>query len=440
MISGKRAPISLDVERIKQWVTDDMIKARKPMLETVDGLLRRKECQGADFTGWLKPGSIVPPEELSRLKMCVARLQGESDVLLVIGIGGSYLGARAIIEAVSDNPGKVVYAGQNLSPKYLTSLKTQLKGKRVAINLISKSGTTTEPAIAFRLMRDLVAEAPPDAPPLIVATTDAEKGALVQLAETNKYETFVVPDDVGGRFSVLSAVGLLPIAYAGVDIDEFISGAKLCAGDARNPDPELNPAYYYAAARHALYQQGYCVELLADFEPSLHYLAEWWKQLYGESEGKEHVALFPAAASYTTDLHSLGQYMQAGRRILIETFVLMDEGDPSMKIPEREGDVDGLNYLAGKEVGYVNRKAYEATAQAHLEGGVPSMSVHVKDYSPRSIGALVYFFEIACAISGLMLGVNPFDQPGVEAYKNHMFQLLGKPDKSGESSTNPAIS
>lgn len=424
-MSGKTVPVSLDVKRLDRWVSPEMIEARRPMLETVDRLLRSGNCRGSDFLGWMEPKSIVSSQELSRLKKCVERLRAGSDVLLVIGIGGSYLGARAVIEAVADDPGKVVYAGTNLSPKYLTTLKKKLQGKRVAINVISKSGTTTEPAVAFRLLKELV---PSElAAKLIVATTDAKKGALLQLAETDGYETFVVPDNVGGRFSVFSAVGLLPIAYAGVDIDALLEGAADCAENVKTPDPMANPAYYYAAARHALYQQGFCVEMLASFEPSLHYLAEWWKQLFGESEGKENMALFPASADYTTDLHSLGQYMQQGRRILIETFILPDGGQPSLQPPKWEEDVDGMNYLAGKEMAEVNLKSYEATAKAHYEGGVPNAAVHVQELGPRSIGAVIYFFEISCAISGLLLGVNPFDQPGVESYKKYMFQLLGKP-------------
>ncbi len=431
MSCGGCVPVSIDVKRISPWVSPEMIEARKPMLEAVDGLLRSGKCRGAEFTGWLDPRSIMAADELARLKDCAARLQKESDVLLVIGVGGSYLGARAVIEAVAEDPGKVVYAGQNLSPRYLTSLRKKLAGRRVAINVISKSGTTTEPAVAFRLMKDLVADA--DASRLIVATTDANKGALLKLARSSGYETFVVPDNIGGRFSVLSAVGLLPIAYAGIDIDALIDGADACAKSANCSDPTSNPAYYYAAARHALYQQGFCVEMMASFEPGLHYLAEWWKQLFGESEGKENVAFFPASADYTTDLHSLGQYMQEGRRILIETFILPDGGEPSLTPPTWEQDSDGMNYLAGKEIGYINQKAYEATSKAHYEGGVPNMAMHIKDMGPRSIGALIYFFEISCAISGLMLGVNPFDQPGVESYKKYMFQLLGKPGHESAS-------
>jgi len=402
-----------------------MVAARHDKIELVDKELRSGNCPGCDFTGWVKPGEILAPEELARLRKCAERLRDETDVMLVIGIGGSYLGARAVIEALADDPEKVVYAGQNISAHYMTRLRKQLEGKRVAINVVSKSGTTTEPALAFRVMKDIVGC--DVAKSCIVATTDANKGALLQLARKEGYETFVVPDDIGGRYSVLSAVGLLPIAYAGIDIDALIAGAKKCAELCANTDPLTNPAYFYAAARNVLYSQGFSIEMFASFEPRLHYLAEWWKQLYGESEGKENMALFPASVDFTTDLHSMGQYIQEGRRMLAETFLIVDEGEPSLTVPKWEDDSDGLNYLAGREVSYVNNKAYEATATAHRAGGVPNMTIHIQKLDAQTLGALIYFFEIACGISGLLLGVNPFNQPGVEAYKKVMFELLGKP-------------
>ncbi|MCE5197760.1 MAG: glucose-6-phosphate isomerase [Armatimonadota bacterium] len=420
-----KLPIALDVNYLEPNVTTDMVAERQAMVKFVDGLLREGNHPGSEFTGWLKPETIMSDYELAKLNATAKRLANDTDVMLVIGIGGSYLGARAVIEALADDPGRVVYAGQNMSAHYMTRLKALFKGKRVAINVVSKSGTTTEPAIAFRVMRELVDESVERQ--MIVATTDANKGSLLDAAHKQGWETYVVPDDIGGRYSVLSAVGLLPIAYAGIDIAPLIAGAKACADlCASTSDPLANPAYFYAAARNVMYQQGFGIEVLASFEPRLHYLLEWWKQLYGESEGKENMALFPASVDFTTDLHSLGQYIQEGRRVLAETFLIVDGGEPSLTIPESE-DPDGLDYLAGQEVSYVNSKAYEATASAHRSGGVPNMTIHLQQLDAYSMGALIYFFEIACAVSGLMLNVNPFNQPGVEAYKKEMFKLLGKP-------------
>lgn len=418
-----RLPIALDITNLEPNVTRQMVANRQKIAELAASELRDGTCQGCAFTGWLNPGSILSKEEMDRLKATVKRLRDETDVLLAIGIGGSYLGARAVIEALADDPNKVTYAGQNISAHYMTRLREQLAGKNVAINVISKSGTTTEPAISGRVMADLTG----GVKSRVVATTDANKGALLQLARKEGYDTFVVPDDIGGRFSVLSAVGLLPIAYAGVDIDALVAGATDCAEVCKRTDPMENPAMFYAIARNVLYNQGISIELLANFEPRLHYVAEWWKQLYGESEGKENMALFPASVDFTTDLHSMGQYIQQGRRILAETFLIVQEGEPSVTVPRWDDDSDELNYLAGKEVSYVNQKAYEATAAAHRDGGVPNMTILMKKLDAYSLGALLYFFEIACGVSGLMLGVNPFDQPGVEAYKKVMFRLLGKP-------------
>lgn len=419
-----KLPIALNTRYLQPNVAPEMVLARAEQVKLVDGLIRTGKCKGADFTGWLRPDKINASDDLARLKKTAARLREETDVLLVIGIGGSYLGARAVIEALADDPDKVVYAGQNISAHYTDRLRRQLAGKRVAINVISKSGTTTEPAIAFRLLKGLVG---PDAKSRIVATTDASRGALLQLARGEGYETFVVPDDVGGRYSVLSPVGLLPIAYAGIDIDRMLAGAVRSAELCANPDLASNPAYYYAAARSVLYQQGFNIELLAAFEPRLAFFAEWWKQLFGESEGKENMALFPASVIFTTDLHSLGQYVQEGRRSLVETFLMIESGEPSITVPNEADNSDELNYLAGKELSEVNTKAYEATAKAHRDGGVPNMTIALERLDAYSLGAAIYFFEIACAVSGLMLGVNPFNQPGVEAYKKGMFQLLGKP-------------
>ena len=420
----EKLPIALDITNLAPNVTKRKVARKRKAVEHAASDLRSGNCPGADFTGWLKPGRILTPSELRRLKSCAKRLRDETDVLLVIGIGGSYLGARAVIEALADEPGRVVYAGQNISAHYIERLRGELAGKRVAINVISKSGATTEPAIAFRVMKDLVGD---DAKARIVATTDAKHGALLKLARTQGYERFVIPANIGGRYSVLSAVGLLPIAYAGIDIDALIAGAAGCAKLLENADPVANPAYCYAAARNILHKKGISIEILASFEPRLHYLAEWWKQLFGESEGKDGKALFPASVDFTTDLHSMGQYIQQGRRILAETFLIVEKGEPAVEIPRWAKDSDKLNYLAGRELSYVNHVAYQATATAHRDGGVPNMTISLKQLDACSLGALLYFFELACAVSGLMLGVNPFDQPGVVAYKIIMFELLGRP-------------
>ena len=418
-------PLKLDVKYLEPEVTSDMIIARKKLLAAASENLHSGDCAGADFTGWINPSEICSPDEINRIKTCAKRLSDETDVLLVIGIGGSYLGARAVIEALADDPDKVVYAGQNISANYMNRLKRQLAGKRVAINIISKSGTTTEPAVAFRILKELVSEASESK--LIIATTDAQKGALHDLAKSKGYESFVVPGNIGGRYSVLSAVGLLPIAYAGINIDDLIKGAVDSAEKCKETDPAYNPAFYYAAARNVFYHQGKTVEIMASFEPRLHYFAEWWKQLFGESEGKENQALFPASVDFTTDLHSLGQYVQEGRRIIMETFLIIDECEETLTLPSWDADSDGLNYLAGKEVSYINNMAYKATAHAHREGGVPNMTIRINKLNAYSLGFLIYFFEISCALGGLLLGVNPFDQPGVEAYKKYMFELLEKP-------------
>lgn len=421
----EKLPISLDIANLSPDATRKMIADKQNAAKRAASELISGTCPGAEFTGWLKPGEILSSPELQRLKNCVNRLRETTDVLLVIGIGGSYLGARAVIEALGDNPEKVVYAGHNISAHYVKRLREQLAGKRVGINIISKSGTTTEPAIAFRLMRDIVGSN--IAKDCIVATTDETEGALLHLANTEGYERFVVPNNIGGRYSVLSAVGLLPIAYAGIDIDQLIGGAVKCADLCSEVSLESNPAFCYAAARNVLYENGKSIELLASFEPRLHYIAEWWKQLFGESEGKDGKALFPASVEFTTDLHSMGQYIQQGQRVLMETFLIAEQGEPAVEVPKWSDDSDDLNYLAGREISYVNHIAYQATAMAHRDGGVPNMTILLKQIDAYSIGALLYFFEIACAVSGLMLGVNPFDQPGVVAYKNVMFQLLGKP-------------
>ncbi|MDX1935144.1 MAG: glucose-6-phosphate isomerase [Capsulimonadales bacterium] len=422
-------PLSLDAAYLAPNVTPAMVAAWKDRLKWASDTLLEGTGAGADFRGWLDPGTIVREEEIAEIESIAADLRAKTDTLVVIGIGGSYLGARAVIEALAPTGGpRVVFAGQNLSARYHHDLLAELRGKRVAVNVVSKSGTTTEPAVAFRLLRQFIEEnAGKDAARnLIVATTDGKKGALRKVATEVGYRTLVIADDVGGRYSVLSPVGLLPIAYAGIDIRALLRGASDCAAAADEPDPLKNPVLFYAAARNLLYRQGFTTEILVGFEPRLHYLIEWWKQLFGESEGKDHCALFPASVEFTTDLHSMGQYIQEGRRMLIETFVTVADGEPEVLLPEGD-DADELGYLAGQPLTSINRAAYEATALAHRDGGVPNLTLTLNTLDAHSLGFLLYFFERACGVSGYLLGINPFDQPGVEAYKKNMFALLGKP-------------
>ncbi|MGQ9783638.1 MAG: glucose-6-phosphate isomerase [Armatimonadota bacterium] len=427
----ERLPVALRTDYLRPDVTDDLVASRTPQVELADSLLRSGKCRGSVFTGWLHPDKILDGQELVRIEETAHRLRQKSDVLLLIGIGGSYLGARAIIESLSNEPDRVVYAGINLSARYHARLKSRLEGKRVAINVVSKSGTTIEPAIALRFLKDLASN---NAKQLIVVTADAKKGALRRLANEEGYESFVIPGNIGGRYSVLSAVGLLPIAYAGIDIRKLCEGAAQCAMFCeQQPNPVSNPAYYYAVARNLLYEQGLLIELLASFDPHLHHMTEWWKQLFGESQGKERGGIFPASALYTTDLHSLGQYVQEGRRDLFETFLMVDKEEPLVNIPYQDDDADQLNFIATKQsplertMNHVNRVAYEATALAHRHGGVPNMTILMEKLDAYSLGALIYFFEIACAIGAIMIGMNPFDQPGVEAYKKNMSEFLGRP-------------
>jgi glucose-6-phosphate isomerase len=422
-------PLSLNDSYLTPDVTPEEVYSWQDVINFCHERIHSRTGAGSDFLGWLDPYAMIPTVEIERINQIAEKLRANSDVLVVIGIGGSYLGARAVIEAIGGvGKDKIFFAGQNISADYHKELFEKIKGKRVAINIISKSGTTTEPAIAFRILRELVeSQAGEKAKELIVATTDAKKGALRKLAEQQGYETFVVPDDVGGRYSVLSAVGLLPIAYAGIDIKKLVDSAAECADACKNPDLKTNPAYYYAVMRNLLYNKGKVIEILASFEPRLHYMAEWWKQLYGESEGKENMGIFPASVDFTSDLHSMGQLIQQGRRNIFETFIDIDGGEPDLTIPSEETNADGMNYLAGRQVFEVNKEAYRATALAHREGGVPNSTIRLSKLDVESLGALIYFFEKACAMSGYLLRVNPFDQPGVEAYKGHMFALLGKP-------------
>lgn len=423
--------------------TDNVLPFLKEPLEALQPQIREaskktlnKSGAGSDFLGWrdllLNPNAAL----LEDVQQTAERIRAEADVFLCIGIGGSYLGAKAVIEALTpyfptDQDGKkgspeVVFAGHQMSGAYLRDLLRYLDGKSVYVNVISKSGTTLEPALAFRFVREWLAQRFEDADQRIIVTTDPSTGALNQLHKELGYKKYEIPRDVGGRFSVLTPVGLLPIAVAGVDIRALFQGA-VSAIERYSSEHADNPALQYAAIRTQLLRQGYGVEVFATFEPRLNGMGEWWQQLFGESEGKEEKGLFPARVNYSTDLHSLGQYMQQGQRFLLETFLMAEDDGGGVQVPGFEGNLDGLNYLTGRTLTEVNRKAYEGTAKAHREGGVPNMTLWLDRISPETLGECIYFFEHAVAISGYMLGVNPFDQPGVEAYKQEMFSLLGKP-------------
>ncbi len=402
--------------------------------------LHEQTGAGNDFLGWIDLPVNYDKEEFSRIQNSAEKIKSDSDVLLVIGIGGSYLGARAAIEMLNHSfynalpkekrsTPQVLFVGQNISSTYMKDLMDLLDGKDFSINVISKSGTTTEPAIAFRIFRKMLEEkyGVEEARQRIYATTDKSKGALKTLASDEGYETFVVPDDIGGRYSVLTAVGLLPIAVSGVEIENMMNGAAQAREDFSKSELTENAAYQYAAVRNALYNKGKTIEMLINYEPGLQYFSEWWKQLFGESEGKDQKGIYPSSANFSTDLHSLGQYVQEGRRDLFETVIKVSEPRHELTIEKAESDLDGLNYLAGETVDFVNNKAFEGTLLAHTDGGVPNLIVEIPAMDAYTFGYLVYFFEKACAMSGYLLGVNPFDQPGVEAYKVNMFALLGKP-------------
>ena len=400
-------------------------------------LVREKSGAGNAFLGWHDLPVDYDKEEFARIIAASEKIKKSCDVFVVIGIGGSYLGARAAIEFVKspyynnmkkDTP-DVYFAGNSISSSALADLMSICEGRDVCINVISKSGTTTEPAVTFRIFRKMLEEkyGVEGARELIFVTTDRQKGALKNFADTQGYETFVVPDDIGGRFSVLTAVGLLPIAVAGIDINEMMQGAAEAREEYLTDDASANNALVYAALRNILYNKGKSVEVLVSYEPALQMLCEWWKQLYGESEGKDNKGLFPASVICSTDLHSLGQYIQDGQRMLFETVISFENSNDTVVIPEDPANIDGLNFLSGKDLHFVNTMAMKGTLVAHNDGGVPNIVIELKDRSAKTFGEIVYFFELACAISGYMLGVNPFDQPGVEAYKKNMFALLGKP-------------
>ncbi len=403
-------------------------------------MVHNKTGAGNDFLGWVDLPENYDKEEFVRIKKAAEKIKADSDVLLVIGIGGSYLGARAAIDMLNHSfynalpkeqrkTPQVIFVGNSISSTYTKDVFDLLEGKDVSINVISKSGTTTEPAIAFRLFRKHLEEkyGAEEAKGRIFATTDKAKGALKTLADEQGYESFVIPDDVGGRYSVLTAVGLLPIAVSGVDIDAIMAGAQKAQAELASPNLTENPAYQYAAIRNVLYNKGKTIEMLINYEPALQYFSEWWKQLFGESEGKDFKGIFPASANFSTDLHSMGQYVQEGRRDLFETVLHVEKPRHDLTLEEEAQDLDGLNYLAGQTIDFVNEKAYQGTMLAHTDGQVPNLIIHLPELDAYTFGYIVYFFEKACAVSGYLLGVNPFDQPGVEAYKTNMFALLGKP-------------
>ncbi len=425
--------LELDISKAKPFIEDKLYEDLKKEVIKAHEVLRSKNGAGNDFLGWLDLPVAYDSREFERIKVAAKRIQDQSQVLLAIGIGGSYLGARSAIEMLKkyfNQPGvEVIFVGNQISSTYVSELLDYLKDKDFSINVISKSGTTTEPAIAFRIFKEYIEEryGKEEAKKRIYATTDKARGALKTLADTEGYEEFVVPDDVGGRFSVLTAVGLLPIAAAGIDIDEMMSGAKTAYLDYSEKDVEKNDALKYALVRNALYRKGKKIEMLVNYEPKLNYFSEWWKQLMGESEGKDGKGIWITSASFSTDLHSLGQMIQDGERTIFETVINVATPEKEIVIKEDKDNLDGLNFMAGKTMDYVNKMAMEGTLIAHVDGGVPNMRVTIPSISAFTYGYMVYFFEVACGVSAYVLGVNPFNQPGVESYKKNMFALLGKP-------------
>ena len=434
------AHISFDYSKALSFFGEHEITYLRDAVKVAHHSLHEKTGTGNDFLGWIDLPTNYDKEEFSRIVKSAEKIKEDSDILLVIGIGGSYLGARAAIEMLNHSfynalekeqrkTPQVVFVGNNISSTYMKDLMDLLDGRDFSINVISKSGTTTEPAIAFRIFRKLLEEkyGKEEAKHRIYATTDKARGALKTLASEEGYESFIIPDDVGGRYSVLTAVGLLPIAVTGVDIEAMMKGAADASEQYGKSELEENAAYQYAVVRNVLYNKGKTIEMLINYEPGLQYFSEWWKQLFGESEGKDQKGIFPSSANFSTDLHSLGQYVQEGRRDLFETIIKVETPRHELTIEEEASDLDGLNYLAGQTVDFVNTKAFEGTMLAHTDGGVPNLVVNIPSMDAYTFGYLVYFFEKACAMSGYLLGVNPFDQPGVEAYKVNMFALLGKP-------------
>lgn len=443
--------IVLDSSQTKKFINENELGQMQAMVSAADSELRNGTGAGSDYTDWLHLPTSYDKEEFARIKKAAAKIQSDSKVLVVIGIGGSYLGAKAAIDFLNtaffqsqtdaDRPApQILFAGNSLSSSYAYDLIRLIGDRDFSVNVISKSGTTTEPSIAFRIFKKLLVKKYGDveANKRIYATTDRQRGALKTEANDAGYESFVIPDGVGGRYSVLTAVGLLPIAAAGADIDQLMSGAQAAENDYVDTNLERNQAYQYAALRNILYRKGYTTELLENYEPTMTMFAEWWKQLTGESEGKDQKGIYPASANFSTDLHSLGQYIQEGRRTLMETVLKVETPAHDVEIPKEESNLDGLRYLEGKTLDYVNGKAYQAVVLAHVDGGVPVMTINIPKQDEYTLGYLIYFFELSIGISGYLNGINPFNQPGVEAYKTNMFGLLGKPgfEKIGKELNN----
>jgi len=433
------AKIAFDYKNALDFIREHEIDYLKNQVEDAHKKLHERTGPGSDFLGWVELPNNYDKEEFARIIKAARKIREDSDVLIVVGIGGSYLGARAAIESLSHsfynmlprdkrNGPEIYFAGHNISSTYLAELLEYVDGKDISVNVISKSGTTTEPAIAFRILKEYMEKkyGKDGAKDRIYATTDKARGALRTLAQSEGYETFVIPDDVGGRYSVLTAVGLLPIAVAGIDISQMMKGAQDAYNDCKKPYAE-NDCYKYAAVRNILYRKGKTIEILVNYEPSLHFINEWWKQLYGESEGKDHKGIFPAGVDFSTDLHSMGQYIQDGMRNIFETVLNVEKSRKALTLKATDDNLDNLNYLEGKELDYVNKMAMKGTILAHNDGGVPNLVINIPEMTAYWFGYMVYFFEKACGISGHLMGINPFDQPGVEAYKKNMFALLGKP-------------
>ena len=432
--------LNFNYQFAKNFFNENELRQIKPYVELANEVLTSKSGAGNDFLGWVDLPENYDKDEFARIKKAAEKIKNDSEVLIVIGIGGSYLGAKAAIEFLSHSfynnlpkdkrkTPEIYFAGTNMSGVYLQHLIEVVGDRDFSVNVISKSGTTTEPAIAFRVFKKMLEEkyGKEEAAKRIYATTDKEKGALKTLATAEGYETFVVPDNVGGRFSVLTAVGLLPIAAAGINIDDLMAGAKDAMNDFANKNMDENQALQYAAVRNILHRKGKDLELMVNYEPRVHYLAEWWKQLFGESEGKDGKGLYPTSADFSADLHSLGQYIQEGKRLFFETVVSIGKPEVEFVIESDKDNLDGLNFIAGKTLDYVNKKATDGVILAHVDGDVPNLGVNIPEVTPYHLGYTFYFFEKACGVSGYLLGVNPFDQPGVEAYKKNMFALLGKP-------------
>lgn len=431
--------ITLDTENLEPHVSGEEIARFQGEVLKIHEAMEAGKSKGSDFLGWLHLPTSITDKVIKEINETARNVNDMTDDFISIGIGGSYLGAKAAVEFANHsfsnllprkerNSPKIYFAGQNISSDYLADLFDVIEEKDICLNVISKSGTTTEPAIAFRLLKEKMEKryGKKEARKRIIATTDGRQGALRKLAEEEGYKTFIIPDDVGGRYSVLTPVGLLPVAVAGIDIGKLVSGAVEAEKSSADTRLENNLSYRYAVIRNILYGKGKSIEILSSFHPSLHYVGEWWKQLAGESEGKEGKGIYPASVDLTTDLHSMGQWIQEGNRIIFETFLTIEKSNRNVAIPKVDDDLDGLNYIAGKSLDFVNDKAYRGTAMAHRDGGVPNMTVTLKDRSPETLGQLFYFFERAVAMTGYLMDINPFDQPGVEFYKKNMFRLLGK--------------